>query len=514
MGIRRTVRRSIDTHVFHTNIDTHVFHTDIDTHVFHTNIDTHVFHTNIDTHVFHTNIDTHVFHTNIDTHVFHTTCPPPPASLSPPYLPGALSDGHQRDSVRRGTDGHVIHANTGTKVLDSTFLFLYPLFFPLPVPLPSPLLPSPFPQEHCLMGIRGTVRRSTDGHVIHANIDTDVLISEQPPFGSTEKPEELYSLIEHFALGRRRIELFGADHNIRAGWLTVGKSLTSSNFNPQTYCKLFAGPDGKVWQGTGRGNPPPGAPHLLVTTPEIEALRPKSPPNRQQHGNQPQAPIQPQNQFQPPGNMGNNPPFGGMGGLGGHAGPGMANNGPSGGSFGAGSGPGSLTNGVIPRVGRPFKQLGLLVSATWLENKAVVDAPSVPLPLAFDLWMDRELIPSWMPWIASVKVRDDKPELSTWTLRYTAFGQNLEFSWLAKNLQPIHHQKIHWRSLDGLPNSGAVRFFPSGPNGCKLEMTISYEVPGILVPVANSLAPLVQSIIQADLERFVEYAKKIQQQKA
>ncbi|CAI7865773.1 unnamed protein product [Closterium sp. NIES-54] len=119
-----------------------------------------------------------------------------------------------------------------------------------------------------------------------------------------------------------------------------------------------------------------------------------------------------------------------------------------------------------------------------------------------------------MPWIASVKVRDDKPELSTWTLRYTAFGQNLEFSWLAKNLQPIHHQKIHWRSLDGLPNSGAVRFFPSGPNGCKLEMTISYEVPGILVPVANSLAPLVQSIIQADLERFVEYAKKIQQQKA
>ncbi|CAI6003330.1 unnamed protein product [Closterium sp. NIES-64] len=176
---------------------------------------------------------------------------------------------------------------------------------------------------------------------------------------------------------------------------------------------------------------------------------------------------------------------------------------------------GSLTNSTVPRVGRPSQRRGLLVSATWLENKAVVDAPSVPLPLAFDLWLDRELIPSWMPWIASVKVRDDKPELSTWTLRYTAFGQNLEFSWLAKNLQPIHHQKIHWRSLDGLPNRGAVRFFPSGPNGCKLEMTISYEVPGILVPVANSLAPLVQSIIQADLERFVEFAKKrVQEQKA
>lgn len=34
------------------------------------------------------------------------------------------------------------------------------------------------------MGIRGTVRRSTDGHIIHANIDTDVIISEQPPLGN------------------------------------------------------------------------------------------------------------------------------------------------------------------------------------------------------------------------------------------------------------------------------------------------------------------------------------------
>lgn len=83
------------------------------------------------------------------------------------------------------------------------------------------------------MGIKGTVRRSTDGHMIHANIDTDVMISEQPPFGSTQKPEELYSIIEHFALGRRRLELFGSDRNIRAGWVTLGNKITSSNFNKE-----------------------------------------------------------------------------------------------------------------------------------------------------------------------------------------------------------------------------------------------------------------------------------------
>ena len=51
------------------------------------------------------------------------------------------------------------------------------------------------------MGIKGTVRRTTDGHLIHANIDTDIIISEEPPTGSTRKPDELYQVIERFAQG-------------------------------------------------------------------------------------------------------------------------------------------------------------------------------------------------------------------------------------------------------------------------------------------------------------------------
>ncbi|WCJ36686.1 N6-adenosine-methyltransferase non-catalytic subunit MTB [Euphorbia peplus] len=137
-------------------------------------------------------------------------------------------------------------------------------------------------KEHCLMGIKGTVRRSTDGHIIHANIDTDVIIAEEPPYGSTQKPEDMYRIIEHFSLGRRRLELFGEDHNIRSGWLTVGNGLSSSNFNSEAYVRNFGDKDGKVWQGGGGRNPPPEAPHLVVTTPEIESLRPKSPMKNQQ----------------------------------------------------------------------------------------------------------------------------------------------------------------------------------------------------------------------------------------
>lgn len=115
-------------------------------------------------------------------------------------------------------------------------------------------------KEHCLMGIKGTVRRSTDGDFIHANVDIDLIISEEEEFGSFEKPIEIFHIIEHFCLGRRRMHLFGRDSSIRPGWLTVGPELTNSNFNSELYQSYFA-------EGAATG-----------CTSRIESLRPKSPP--------------------------------------------------------------------------------------------------------------------------------------------------------------------------------------------------------------------------------------------
>eukprot|EP00741_Cyanophora_paradoxa_P002973 tig00000655_g2886.t1 len=116
-------------------------------------------------------------------------------------------------------------------------------------------------KEHLLVGIRGTVRRSTDGDFIHANVDTDIVIAEEPPHGSLRKPEEVYHVVEHFCLGQRRLELFGETHNIRQGWLTLGRDLVGSSFSRPAYLAALerAGP-------------------RVPTTPQIEALRPKSPP--------------------------------------------------------------------------------------------------------------------------------------------------------------------------------------------------------------------------------------------
>ena len=115
-------------------------------------------------------------------------------------------------------------------------------------------------KEHCLMGIKGTVRRSTDGDFIHANVDIDLIITEEPPLGCTEKPSEIFNIIEHFCLGRRRLHLFGRDSTIRPGWLTLGSELTHSNFNADTYWSFF------------------DHNYLTGCTDRIESLRPKSPP--------------------------------------------------------------------------------------------------------------------------------------------------------------------------------------------------------------------------------------------
>ncbi|CAJ1418382.1 unnamed protein product, partial [Effrenium voratum] len=126
-------------------------------------------------------------------------------------------------------------------------------------------------KEHCLVGVKGTVKRSVDTHFIHANCDVDLIMEEEKSFGSTQKPTELYETIEHFCLGRRRLELFGRDRNLRDGWLTLGNGLTTDNWDKETYLKWFEGevqwPEAKDYKG-GR---------LLGSISEIDTLRPKSP---------------------------------------------------------------------------------------------------------------------------------------------------------------------------------------------------------------------------------------------
>ena len=50
----------------------------------------------------------------------------------------------------------------------------------------------------CDEGI-GKARLTWVHAMLRSNVDTDVIVSEEPPAGSTRKPEEVYGIIERFS---------------------------------------------------------------------------------------------------------------------------------------------------------------------------------------------------------------------------------------------------------------------------------------------------------------------------
>ena len=188
--------------------------------------------------------------------------------------------------------------------------------------------------QHCLMGIRGTVRRSTNARFVHCNIDTDVILWPGPeqetcPDSTQQlddakqtrpqmlpdmvsKPPELYQTIENFCLGTRRLELFGRNRNLRRGWLTIGLELgpdapgwprdgkvavpttglpilEGNNMDEQLRAHLdrlqIPRPYDKAEYDANFGVDRPGCDlrdrsNLVPFTEEVDQLRPKSPPPR------------------------------------------------------------------------------------------------------------------------------------------------------------------------------------------------------------------------------------------
>ena len=143
----------------------------------------------------------------------------------------------------------------------------------------------------------------------------------------------------------------------------------------------------------------------------------------------------------------------------------------------------------------------------WLEHSVQVEV-EVPIELSWGLWSDLEQMPKWMKWIDSVKISEDNPEISLWKLS----TGGLNFSWKSRITKIISHQIIQWESVDGLPNQGAIRFYNRQSNSI-VKMTVSYAIPGLIGKLIDNLflGKVVESTIQADLERFKEYALNVKE---
>jgi uncharacterized membrane protein len=138
----------------------------------------------------------------------------------------------------------------------------------------------------------------------------------------------------------------------------------------------------------------------------------------------------------------------------------------------------------------------------WLEHTVQVEI-AVPIDRVWELWYNTELISSWMKWIDSVKILEEDPALSRWRL---ASG-SLELTWLSRIVKTTTHQIIQWESVDGLPNRGAIRFYDREQSSI-VKLTIAYSVPGFLALLMHNdfIRKTVESTLQADLERFRDYA--------
>ncbi|BAU42600.1 SRPBCC family protein [Leptolyngbya sp. O-77] len=140
--------------------------------------------------------------------------------------------------------------------------------------------------------------------------------------------------------------------------------------------------------------------------------------------------------------------------------------------------------------------------ADWLDHTVQVEVEA-PIERVWGLWSDLEQMPKWMKWIDSVTIQPDHPDLSRWKLASSGF----EFSWQSRITKLVQHQIMQWESVDGLPNRGAIRFYDRGDRSV-VKLTVSYAIPGILGKVMDNLflGRLVESTLQADLNRFRDYA--------
>jgi uncharacterized membrane protein len=138
----------------------------------------------------------------------------------------------------------------------------------------------------------------------------------------------------------------------------------------------------------------------------------------------------------------------------------------------------------------------------WLEHSVQVEV-AAPIEHVWNLWQNIELMPRYFKWIESVQILEDTPELSRWKLATKTF----EFTWLSRILQETPNQIIQWESVDGLPNRGAIRFYDRKGSSI-VKLTVAYAVPGFLALLMDNgfVRNVVESTLQADMERFREYA--------
>lgn len=152
------------------------------------------------------------------------------------------------------------------------------------------------------------------------------------------------------------------------------------------------------------------------------------------------------------------------------------------------------------------------LKCVWVERSANVDISGMNCTDCFDCYSDLEAMPSWSPWLKSVSVDADQPEVSQWTLN----ARGMDITWKARNTKVVRGEIIQWVSETGLKNRGRVTFdnVQDDIDNCRVTLAVEFDVPEMVASAIRNdyIGQFVEDTLEADLKRFRSVALRHRRQ--
>jgi uncharacterized membrane protein len=121
-----------------------------------------------------------------------------------------------------------------------------------------------------------------------------------------------------------------------------------------------------------------------------------------------------------------------------------------------------------------------------------------PLHTVYNQWTQFEEFPHFMEGVEEVRQLGDK------RLRWKAEIGGKSKEWDAEIFEQIPDQRIAWRSISGVKNSGNVSFFATDEATTRVTLKLNYEIDGAMEKMADALG-VVERRVEGDLKRFKEF---------
>jgi hypothetical protein len=126
---------------------------------------------------------------------------------------------------------------------------------------------------------------------------------------------------------------------------------------------------------------------------------------------------------------------------------------------------------------------------------------NAPLRVVYNQWTQFEEFPAFMEGVEEVRQEDERRLF--WRAK---IGGKVK-EWKSEITSQVPDEKIAWKSVDGSPNSGTVRFQELAPDRTMVTATIEYEPEGFFEKAGDVLG-IPSGQMEEDLKRFRDYIEE------